>query len=105
MRRIIPVLNISIDNPEMLDDVIDEFSKNVEIRSYIYKETLSSIQDSIRRKRKTATLFEIANTGAYIDLDQENWNDSLKKALKHFEETEEYNYCIQCRDLINKSYE
>jgi protein-arginine kinase activator protein McsA len=38
----------------------------------------------------------------YIELKKDQWKISLEKALEYYVEKEEYDRCIECRDLINK---
>jgi hypothetical protein len=47
-------------------------------------------------------LFEVANSDYYLQLNKDKFKPSLETAIEYFVEKEEYDRCIECRDLINK---
>ena len=96
--RKIPSLNIMVNGN--ID--IDTLSRIPEFMKTIQNETLYAIQEGLNKNKQSVSLFEINHSGYYIDLERENWKSSLEHILNHFEKDEDYNKCIQCRDLIEK---
>ena len=37
-----------------------------------------------------------------VELEKNNWKPSLENALEYYIEREEYDKCVECRDLINQ---
>ncbi len=54
------------------------------------------------KNKKSISLFEVANSEYYIELEKDKWKSSLENALEYYLEREEYNKCAECRDLINQ---
>jgi len=102
IRRKIPKFKLSIV-PNM------DYSQIISIpgvKELIMDELLKAIKDGVNNKRKSISLFSLANTDYYIELEKNQWSLSLQKALDHYVELEDYNKCIECRDLIKQiSYE
>ena len=98
MRRKIPVFRVNMvpggsykvltETPEVIQIVIDE--------------TVLAIKEGINKNKKSISLFEVANSDYYIELEKEKWRPSLEHAMGYYLEKEEYNKCAECRDLINK---
>ena len=73
-----------------------------EVKEAIIEETLCAIKDGINKKKKNITLFEIAGSNCYIELEKNQWKNTLENVLQFYLENEDYNNCAECRDLINK---
>lgn len=95
-RRTPPVLNVfGIQNidPKILK-TIPQFT------DAIFNETLIAIKYAHKQKSKSAPLYNINNSGEFVNIEKEHWKTSLQTAIKYFEEKEEYQKCIECRNLI-----
>jgi prophage antirepressor-like protein len=98
IKRKIPSLNINLEpgaSVEMLTS-IPQFNKAV------LSEVLPSIKHGIESKKDVATLFELNNSNVFLDIPKTHWKKSLQNVLKFYEDQEDYNKCIECRDLISK---
>lgn len=98
MRRKIPMLHVSVENGADYS----QLTEIPEVRESIMKETLCAIKEGIKKNRKTISLFEVAHSDCYIELDKTKWKSTLEKALDRFIEIEDYTQCVEMRDLISK---
>lgn len=98
MKRKIPIFTLRAN----YDIDYDYLVENKEIRNAIIDETLCAIKDGINKNKKSTFLFEIANSDCYIELKKNEWKVTLENVLQHYLEKEEYDKCIECRNLINK---
>ncbi len=72
-----------------------------EVKEVVIEEIVYAIKDAIKRKKSKIELFEVANSEYYIELKKEQFKLSLQSAINYFLEKEEYDRCIECRDLMN----
>jgi hypothetical protein len=79
--RVIPKMIVHIDGEGKAD--IESLSNNEVFSSAVFNEAFESIKDAIKTKSKTAVLFELGRSEYYIEI-------------------EEYNKCVEIRDLITK---
>jgi len=98
MRRKIPVFRVSLP----LGTSYNILTETPAIQQIVIEETLFAIKEGINKKKKSIVLFEVANSEYYIELKKEQWKPSLEHAMEYYVEKEEYNRCIECRELINK---
>jgi hypothetical protein len=66
------------------------------------EETFKAIKEGIAKRKKSISLFEVAYSNCYIDLEKDKWKPALENVIQYYIETEEYNLCAECRDLISK---
>lgn len=97
-KRRIPVFNIYIEPGADYDRLIEI----PEIKEIVIDELLIALDEAVNKRKKSINLFEITNSGYYIELKKTEYKTSLEKVLAHFIEKEEYDKCAKCRDLINK---
>jgi hypothetical protein len=101
-RRKIPVFKVSI----MPDEDYSIITEIPEVKKAVIKELVLAIKEGIKSNKKSISLFNLADSDYYIELDKEKWKQSLKRALSFYEMEEDYGKCIECRDLLNElSYE
>lgn len=98
MRRKVPVFRVSLP-PGVSYSILTE---NPEIVQVVIDETVVAIKEGINKNKNSISLFEVANSEYYIELRKDKWKSSLENALEYYLEKEEYDKCIECRDLINK---
>jgi hypothetical protein len=73
-------------------------------RSLIYDYILSSIKESyLDPSKSTAEIIKITinNDDYNINLTRDKFANSLDRAIKYYEETEEYEKCAECLKIIN----
>jgi hypothetical protein len=44
----------------------------------------------------------VGNSEYTVELEKDKWQTSLESAIEYYAEKEEYDKCIECRDLITK---
>jgi hypothetical protein len=98
IKRKIPVFKVSI----MGDGDYTEIINIPEVKEVVLDEVLIAIKEGVVKKKKSISLFSLANTDYYVELDRQEWSTSLNKALDFYVNGENYSKCIECRDLINK---
>ena len=98
MKRQIPVFRVNVQ-PGASYDQLHEIP---EVKEVVIEEVIVAIKDAIKRKKSSIELFEVANSDYYLELKKDQFKTSLETALEYFVEKEEYDRCIECRDLINK---
>jgi hypothetical protein len=98
MKRKIPVFKVVASEGESYDRMLEI----PELKDIVIEETLFAIKEGIDKRKKSILLFEIADSNYYIELEKDKWKLSLENVLDYYTEKEEYDMCIECRDLINK---
>jgi len=98
MGRKIPLFRVSA-NPGASYDVLTEIP---EVRDIVIEETVLAIKEGIKKKKKSIPIFEIAGSDCYLEIEKDKWKPSLENALNYYAESENYDKCIECRDLINQ---
>jgi len=79
-----------------------QLAKLPDVRKVVMEETFNAIKDGISKRKKSTSIFEVAYSDYYIDLEKDKWKPALENVMKYYIETEEYDLCAECRDLINK---
>lgn len=100
--RQIPILNIyPIDGvpPEVI-------SESLQLMKFIYTETPKAIKEAIRTKKQSATVFQVNNQDAYLEIGKEDWEKAIDTCIVYYSEKEKYEMCSELqsiKDSIPKS--
>ena len=97
MKRQIPVFKVHVQSGANYN----QLHEIPEVKEVVIEEIVYAIKDAIKRKKTKIELFEVANSEYYIELKKEQFKLSLQSAINYFLEKEEYDRCIECRDLMN----
>lgn len=98
MKRRIPVFRLSLIEGATHEQV----SSHPDVRKAVIEETIFAIKDGIKKRRKSISLFQIAGTTTYLELEKEKWQPTLENMLEQYIEDEDYDKCIEIRDLIKQ---
>jgi hypothetical protein len=98
MRRRIPKFKAVLSEGESYEMML----KIPELKEIVLEETLFAIKEGVDKKKKSTLLFELVDLNYYIELKKDNWKLSLENVLEFYVEREDYDKCVECRDLINK---
>jgi hypothetical protein len=79
-----------------LEDYFD--SHNVEV----FDRILNAVEEGINTKKKKIKLFQISNTGVFIDSLKRDWPSGIRVAHQYFLEIEDYDKCNKCISLLDK---
>jgi len=94
-RRKIPILfNPNIDSSLL--------KASPAVKDLILNEAVNAIKDGVLRNKKSISLFGIANSNLFINLKKEKWKSTLQNSMDYFVKLENYDRCIEIRDLIKK---
>ena len=52
--------------------------------------------------QETIRLFELNGTDVYITSNKEDWKNGVEQALEYYVQKEQYDKCIQARQLMSK---
>jgi hypothetical protein len=78
-----------------LEDYFD--SHNVEV----FDRILNAVEEGIKTKKKKIKLFQISNTGVFIDSLKRDWPAGIRVAHQYFLEIEDYDKCNKCISLLD----
>ena len=81
MKRQIPVFKVHVQSGADYDQLHDI----PEVKEVVIEEVVYAIKDALKRKK----------------LNKDQFKPSLEAAIEYFVEKEEYDRCIECRDLMN----
>jgi len=98
MRRKIPILRVKIEPGAHYS----QLTEIPEVKQAVIEEAICAIKDGITRNKSSIFLFEVAYSDYYIELEKTKWKSTLEKVLEYYIEKEDYDKCIEARDLINK---
>lgn len=91
----------------ILDNESDLFSFLEENKYKVNEVIFDSLSEAIKAGQEAAVLFSVGFKDLSSDLDivfelpHEEYKSALTKCLSLFEEIEDYDNCILCRDFIN----
>lgn len=98
MRRKVPVLRVKVEPGADYS----QLTEMPEVQQVVIEETIYAIKDGIARNKSSISLFEVAYSDYYIELEKPKWKPTLEKVLEYYVEKEEYDKCAEARDLINR---
>lgn len=98
MRRKVPVFKVTAE-PGADYATLTQIP---EIRKAVLDEAVYAIKDGIEKQKTSISLFEIADSSYYIELSKDKWKPTLEHLIEYYVEKEEYDKCVEARDLINK---
>ena len=97
-KRKIPTLKLSI-SPDVDYSEIENIPG---VKDTVMDELVLAIKEGVTSKKKSISLFALADTEYYINIEKEQWGTSLNNALDYYVKIEDYDKCIECRDILNK---
>ena len=98
MRRKIPLFKVNMGP----GGEYFQLTQIQEVRDAVMEEAIYAIKDGIEKKKASISLFEVANSDYYIELSKDNWKPTLEHLIELYAEKEDYDKCVEARDLINK---
>lgn len=78
----------------------EEILAHYPITDLILSETPKAIEKALLKKRQTAIIVEINNSGFFIELQKKWWPNALNSCLKHYELKEEFEKCEHIKKVI-----
>jgi hypothetical protein len=68
----------------------------------VYKETPNAIEEAIKTNSTYASIFEINNSGHYVEIHKRDWVPALSVCLSEKVSKEDYKECSRINELITK---
>lgn len=78
-----------------------EFIANRKNKKTVFKSLIEDIKDALIFDLDFITIFRYEKENMHHFLYKDDWLKSLNNAIEYFESEEEYEECIEIRDLIN----
>jgi len=101
-KRRIPTLKLSTSSDVDYSEIINIPG----VKDTVMEELVLAIKEGMSKKKKSISLFALADTDYYINIEKEQWSTSLNNALNYYVGIEDYDKCVECRNILNKlSYE
>jgi hypothetical protein len=97
-RRKIPFFRVILSNGATYEQV----KSSPQVRQIVIEELVKAVKEGVNKRKKSVSLFEIHNSGMLLELERNNWKQSLENALTFYVEKEDYTKCIEVRDLIKQ---
>lgn len=69
---------------------------------YIFYRIVEAVEDGLKNKKKKIKLFQINNSGVFVDSLKRDWPSGIKLANDYFLQVENYAMCEKCTDLLKK---
>lgn len=79
-----------------------ELVSSEQLKELVYKETPAAIEEAIKHKSQYATIFEINNTGHYVEIHKKDWIDALNVCIAEKVEKEDYKECARLNEIIQR---
>lgn len=79
-----------------------ELVSSEQLKQLVYKETPLAIEEAIKHKSQYATIFEINNSGHYVEIHKTDWVDALNACITDLVAKEDYKECARINELIQK---
>ena len=98
--RQIPSMVINVKGEGQAD--IDSLCENEVFIKAVFTETIAGITDAIKTKSKTVTLFQLAKSEYYLELDRSQWKQALQTCINRLVEVEQYEECSKIKVLMDK---
>ena len=98
MRRKAPIFRLNASSEVDYSKLVE----NTEIKETIIEETITAIKDGISKNKKSTSIFEIADSNYYIELERTEWKSTLENVIQYYVSKEDYDTCVKCRNLIEK---
>jgi hypothetical protein len=85
--------------PVLEEEETDEFFE--ENKELVYTRILQAVEEGIESGRDSIRLFELNGTGVYITSNKADWSEGVSQALEYFLSVEDYDKCVQARQLMS----
>jgi hypothetical protein len=69
---------------------------------YIFYRIVEAVEDGLKNKKKKIKLFQINNSGIFVDSLKRDWSAGIQLANEYFLQVENYDMCEKCKELLKK---
>ena len=83
----------------------NDLIESPQFQESVFIETYNSIKNAINSKKTEAQIFEINTSGTLITIDKSNWNNALQAVIDYYADKDNFEKCIEIKELQNKLYE
>jgi ribonucleotide reductase beta subunit family protein with ferritin-like domain len=98
--RIIPKMMVDMNQLSCADLI-----ESPQFQESVFIETYNSIKTAINNKKTEAQIFEINTSGTLITIEKNNWDSALQAVIDYYADKDDFEKCIEIKELQNKLYE
>lgn len=80
----------------------EDLKKSVILKDLVIKETPNAIEEAIANRNNFASVFEVNDSGNYVEIHRRDWIPALEACLMHSVQKEDYESCTKINKLIDK---
>ena len=95
--------------PKMMVDMnqlsYNDLIESPQFQESVFIETYNSIKTAINNKKTEAHIFEINTSGTLIIIEKNNWKNALQAVIDYYATKDDFEKCIEIKELQNKLYE
>jgi len=95
--------------PKMMVDMSQMSSADLveshQFQESVFIETYNSIKSAIDNKKEEAHICEINTSGTLITIEKPNWGPALQSVIDYYADKDNFEKCIEIKELQNKLYE
>jgi len=98
--RVVPKMMVDMSQLSSADLV-----ESPQFQESVFVETYNSIKIAINNRKTEAHIFEINTSGTLIIIEKNNWNNALQSVIDYYAGKDDFEKCIEIKELQNKLYE
>ncbi len=95
--------------PKMMVDMSQisstDLVESLQFQESVFIETYNSIKSAIDNKKAEAHICEINTSGTLITIEKSNWGPALQSVIDYYADKDDFEKCIEVKELQNKLYE
>lgn len=97
--RVIPNLKIY---PLSVTTPVEALLEAEVLVDLVYTEVLPAIQQAVKSKKSTATLFQVNSSDTYMELPKSEWVTAIDSCISYYSTKEKYELCTELNTLKTK---
>ena len=75
---------------------------NAMVRKKVYDHLIEAVQYGIYMNKSKVDLFKIQDSENILTLEKDKWKITLEKAIAFYSETEDFEKCLDCQELLSR---
>lgn len=80
----------------------EDITKSKEFKLLLKSEVPKRIEKAFKEKKDVATIFEINASSSFVEIKKSDWINALDQCIKWYGEEEDFNKCIELKELVTK---
>lgn len=80
----------------------DRILQSQELVHAVYEQACIAIQDAMKSRKKTATLFEVNQSSDFIEIERKDWCNALQQCIEYYSRKEDFEQCIKLQEVKSR---